>query len=51
MNARQVQDKIIDAAYIVHKSLGCGLVEVSYQRALAYELDRVFMDNCLSRLA
>lgn len=41
MNARQVQDKIIDAAYIVHKSLGCGLVEVSYQRALAHELDRV----------
>jgi GxxExxY protein len=41
MTPRQVQDCVIDAAYIVHKSLGCGLVEVSYQRALAYELDRV----------
>ena len=41
MNARQVQDKIINAAYIVHNSLGCGLVEVSYQRALAYEMDRI----------
>ena len=44
MKAREIQDKIIEAAYIVHKSLGCGLVEVSYQRALAHELDKLNLD-------
>jgi GxxExxY protein len=44
MNAREIQDQIIHVAYIVYKSLGCGLVEVSYQRALAHELDKLKLD-------
>ncbi len=41
---RQITEKIIGAAFEVHKTLGCGVPEVIYQRALAYELSKVKLD-------
>ena len=35
-----ITEKILGAAFEVHKFLGNGFQEVIYQRALAYELDR-----------
>jgi GxxExxY protein len=39
-----VTEKIIGAAFEVHKFLGNGFQEVIYQRALAYELRRAGLD-------
>ncbi len=39
-----ITEKIIGAAFEVHKFLGNGFQEVIYQRALAYELDRAGLD-------
>lgn len=36
----EISEKIIGAAFEVHRNLGCGFPEYIYQRALAYELER-----------
>jgi GxxExxY protein len=36
---QELSEKIIAAAYAVHKELGCGFVEKVYQNALALELE------------
>lgn len=41
---RDITEKIIGAAFEVHKFLGNGFQEVIYQRALAYELSRTGLD-------
>jgi len=41
---RDITEKIIGAAFEVHKFLGNGFQEVIYQRALAYELSRAGLD-------
>jgi GxxExxY protein len=41
---KDITEKIIGAAFEVHKFLGNGFQEVIYQRALAYELYRAGLD-------
>ena len=43
MTENQISYKILDAAYKVHTALGPGLLESSYQAALAYELKKLGM--------
>src|ERR1039457_251429 len=40
MKHQDITEKIIGAAFEVHKFLGNGFQEVIYQRALAYELEK-----------
>jgi len=44
MKYADITEKIIGAAFEVHKFLGNGFQEVIYQRALAYELRRAGLD-------
>jgi GxxExxY protein len=41
---KDITEKIIGAAFEVHKFLGNGFQEVIYQRALAYELQKAGLD-------
>ena len=41
MKHNEITEKIIGAAFEVHKFLGNGFQEVIYQRALAYEFNQV----------
>ena len=41
---KDITEKIIGAAFEVHKSLGYGFQEVIYQRALAFEMRRVGLE-------
>jgi len=41
---RDITEKIIGAAFEVHKFLGNGFQEVIYQRALSYEMSRAGLD-------
>jgi GxxExxY protein len=41
MKYGKITEKIIGSAFEVHKFLGNGFQEVIYQRALAYEMDKV----------
>jgi hypothetical protein len=47
MNINQLSSKIIGAAIEVHKALGPGLLESTYEESLSYELDRrgLFFDR------
>jgi len=38
---QELSEKIIGAAYAVHKELGCGFVEKVYKNALAIELEEM----------
>lgn len=38
MNQNQIGTIVLNAAYIVHKELGPGLLESAYERCLAFEL-------------
>ena len=40
MNENQISQQIIDASLKVHKKLGPGLLESSYEECLAYELHK-----------
>ncbi len=40
----EITEKIIGAAFRVHNTLGCGFMEVIYQRALAIELRLLALD-------
>ena len=40
MNENAVAKEIVDAAYMVHRSLGPGLLESVYETVLAHELER-----------
>jgi GxxExxY protein len=40
MNIEQIATQIVDAAIKVHSKLGPGLLESSYQKCLAYELNK-----------
>jgi len=40
MNENAVAKEIVDAAYMVHRSLGPGLLESVYETILAHELER-----------
>jgi GxxExxY protein len=40
MNENEISYGILDAAYAVHSALGPGLLESSYQAALAFELQQ-----------
>jgi GxxExxY protein len=44
MKYADITEKIIGAAFEVHKFLGNGFQEVIYQRALAYEMRRAGLD-------
>ena len=41
---KDITEKIIGAAFEVHKFLGNGFQEVIYQRALAYELQKAGLE-------
>jgi len=43
MKHQDITEKIIGAAFEVHKFLGNGFQEVIYQRALAYEMEKVYL--------
>jgi len=36
---KELTGEIIDSAYIVHNTLGCGLLEKIYENAIAWELE------------
>lgn len=38
MNESELGDKILDAAFEVHRQLGAGLLESAYEHCLAFEL-------------
>lgn len=44
MKYKDITEKIIGAAFEVHKFLGNGFQEVIYQRALAYEMRQLDLD-------
>ena len=44
MKHKEITEKIIGAAFEVHKFLGKGFQEVIYQRALAYEFNQVNLE-------